>query len=385
MQLWLQATPSRLQQKIRALHFILHWQVIRGYAKSLGVWPPVWALSGRESCRSLCHCFCIKLGGGARSLQSLTATRTKRRHSFFSWDALNSSLVRALFFLIVTSLLLKNMACRLFLAVLLSTVLLIWGMQVARSEVGVFSPSGKSLNESNTLGPQSWYLGPDGCRLGRPGNLVVTPSKGFSLNGGELLDTTSTGPRLCNWLAAMEKAHDSMRPTWEREHASQRAQVQWWNLPRRLRLWRRAFPEFKVEVLVRYLDLWNNDRFGHAMPWIAAHFVYDCPDPESSYGLMEHLCNTAFSQQSDSRVPETVYILLQPREGYNQPLKVEADKWQYVTGLTAGLRPGRTPLEKRQDEWAWASALYARAASFMTINGSIDDCWMNKGYCYFKS
>lgn len=276
------------------------------------------------------------------------------------------------------------MACRLFPAVPLCTVLFFWGMQLARSEVGIFS-SGKPLNESNTLGPRSWYLGPDGCRVGRPGNLVVTPSLGYSLNGGELLDTQSTGPRLCSWLSTMENAHESMRSAWEREHAARKAQVSWWNIFKKLWLWRRSFPEFKIDVIIRHLDLWNNDRFGHAMPWIAAHFVYECPDADSSYGLMEHLCNTAFSQKNDPRVPETVFLLLQPREGYNQPLKVEADKWQYVAGLAAGLRPGRTALEKPRDDWAWAATLYARAASFMTINGSIDEYWMNKGYCFFRS
>lgn len=150
-------------------------------------------------------------------------------------------------------------------------------------------------------------------------------------------------------------------------------------------MWRRTFPELEITVHTRYLDLWNKDRFGHAMPWITAIFSYKCPDSEKTYGLLDHLCGQVFSDGDDPRVPAQVHLLLQPRPGFNHPLAVEASKWNYLSGFATGFRGGRTKHEKERDDgFAWATSLYSMMNSFMTLSGRIDDLWMNEGHCYFK-
>lgn len=265
----------------------------------------------------------------------------------------------------------------------------LWAVLVpnnATGEVGFPSASGKSINEASIMGPQSWALEADGCRVGRPGNLVVTPLGGSTQYGGEVLDTKSTGPQLCAWLSMIEKAHYNMEAAWNEEHARRRAQVSRWNLWKRFTMWLRKFPELEILVHTRYLDLWNKDRFGHAMPWITAQFSYKCPDREKTYGLLEHLCGSVFAQGSDPRIPASVHLLLQPRSGFNHPLEVDASSWQYVVGLATGLRGSRSTEEKLHDDgWAWATSVYGSVNSFMTLTGRIDDYWMNQGHCYFKS
>lgn len=252
-------------------------------------------------------------------------------------------------------------------------------------DVGIPSASGKAIDQSNILGPHMWALSVDGCRVGKPGNLVVTPMPGSSQHGGEILDTQKTGPQLCEWLSMMEKAHASMTVAWDEEHTRRKSEVSKWRIFKRFSMWRQSFPKLEIQVRIMYLDLWNNDRFGHPMPWITAQFMYKCPKPDVGYGLMDHLCGSVFAEGNDPRIATNVHLLLQPRAGYNQPLTLDPSKWQYFSGLIMGLRSARSEEEKRRDDgFAWGTALYGRATSFMTLSGKVDDYWMNHGYCYYK-
>ncbi|CDJ53667.1 hypothetical protein, conserved [Eimeria brunetti] len=255
----------------------------------------------------------------------------------------------------------------------------------SRADVGVASSEGHSVNTTSVLHRQSWILTREGCRVGKAGNLVVTPIGGTTVDGGEALETQTTGPLLCMWLSMMEKAHYEMLATWQEEHMRRKAGVPWWNIFKRLALWRRSFPKLEIEVEIRYLALWNKDKFGHPMPWATAVFRYKCPDAHVSYGLLNHLCGTAFSEYNDPRVGSEVHLLLQPRPGYNRPLDIRASNWQYLTGALSGLRGGRTRDQReREERWIFPESLYSRMNSIMTISGKIDDCWMNEGLCYFK-
>ncbi|KAL8274228.1 hypothetical protein Esti_001817 [Eimeria stiedai] len=226
----------------------------------------------------------------------------------------------------------------------------------------------------------------EGCRVGAPGNLVVTPLGGTNAEGGELLDTLHIGPQLCTWLSMMEKAHYSLKESWEAEHQRRRSKVSAWNIIKRFRLWRRSFPDLEIAVRIVYLDLWNKDRFGFHMPWITAYFSYRCPDSDKTYGLLDHLCGCVFSIEKDPRAPSPVQLLLQPRPGYNRPLAVGASGWHYVSGFLAGMgMGGPKPESEVAVTWHWAAAMYGRVASFMRLKGHIDEYWMNGGKCYFRS
>lgn len=258
-------------------------------------------------------------------------------------------------------------------------------IEKAIADVGIFSSDGNSVRTTSTLHRQSWTMSPDGCRVGKAGNLVVTPLGGSAADGREILDTQRTGPQLCAWLSMMEKAHYEMSSAWESRHNRKRSQVSRWNILRRFLLWTRSFPELEFQVEVRYISLWNKDRFGHPMPWASVVFRYICPESDRSYGLLDHLCGAVFSQGKDPRVGTEVYLLLQPRTGYNRPLDVRASNWQYVSGALSGLRGARTESQREADEkWMWLSSTYSRLNSIMTISGKVDDCWMNGGECYFK-
>lgn len=255
----------------------------------------------------------------------------------------------------------------------------------SEAEVGVVSPDGFYLRTHSTFGPQSWTLTGEGCRVGKAANLVVTPLGGSTADGGEALDTQRVGPLLCSWLSMMEKAHNEMRAAWQNEHKRRKAKVPFWNIYRRFVMWYRSFPALEFHVEVRYLALWNKDRFGHPMPWATAVFGYKCPKGDVGYGLFDHLCGSVFSHGRDPRVGSEVHLLLQPRLGFNRPLEVQASNWQYISGALAGLRGGRTKDQQDRDErFIWPVSVYTRTKSIMTISGKIDDCWMNDGYCYFK-
>ncbi|CDJ41175.1 hypothetical protein, conserved [Eimeria tenella] len=257
------------------------------------------------------------------------------------------------------------------------------------ADVGVYSPEGSMVRVFNTLGSNMWYMSAEGCRVGLPGNLVVTPRAGSNAEGGELLDPMFTGPHLCSWLSMMEKAHHSMKKAWEKEHERQRSKVPRWNLLRRYFMWKQAFPELVFDVEIRYIDLWNKDRFGLPLPWATALFRYRCPDSKTSYGLFEHLCGAVFTQSPDSRVPSEVYLLIQPRQGFNRPLQVSASNWQFVSGALAGLGSLRKNRSDEKEEESVGllgtlKSLYTRHEAIMTIPGKINDYWMYAGRCYFK-
>ncbi|CDI83136.1 hypothetical protein, conserved [Eimeria praecox] len=254
-----------------------------------------------------------------------------------------------------------------------------------RAEVGVASSEGTTVAAHSVLHRQSWVLTGEGCRVGKAGNLVVTPMGGSNVDGGEVLDTQRTGPLLCSWLAMMERAHYEMLATWQEEHKRRKAQVSAWNIFKRLAMWGRSFPELEIDVELSYIALWDKDRFGHPLPWATAIFRYKCPKADVSYGLLDHLCGSVFSENTDPRVASKVHLLLQPRAGYNRPLEIHASNWQYLTGALSGLRVGRTEAEQERDErWIWPASFYSRMNSVMTITGTIDDCWMNFNDCYFK-
>ncbi|KAL8455056.1 hypothetical protein Emag_001081 [Eimeria magna] len=267
-------------------------------------------------------------------------------------------------------------------ALLLATT----SISVTQADVGYTSPHGYAIDQDDLLGPGLWAMTPEGCRVGSPGNLVVSPLGGTNSEGGELLDTLHIGPQLCAWLSMIEKAHYSVKESWEAERQRRRSQTPFWNIFKRFSLWRSTFPEPEFVVRIVYLDLWNKDRFGFNMPWITAYFSYQCPESGKTYGLLDHLCGSVFSIGNDPRAPSPVQLLLQPRPGYNRPLAVGASGWQYVAGFLAGL--GRGSDEPRSDvavTWDWAAAVYGHMASFITLRGHIDEYWMNAGRCYFRS
>ncbi|XP_022588609.2 uncharacterized protein LOC34621467, partial [Cyclospora cayetanensis] len=231
----------------------------------------------------------------------------------------------------------------------------------------------------------TWFMGGDGCRIGNPGNLVVTPIRSPTYSGEVMLDMQHSGRELCSWLSTIEKAHRVMVPAWQEEHLKRRSNTSFWNLYRRFKLWRRSVPKVEFEVEIVYLDLWNKDRYGHPLPWAVALFRYKCPTHEVGYGLWDHLDGEFFSLSTDPMSPTEVHLLLQPRPGYNQPLQVEASNWQYLSGFVSGMRRGRTRDEREmQESWAWAASLYGGLKSFMTVSGKISDLWMNNGKCYFR-
>lgn len=254
-----------------------------------------------------------------------------------------------------------------------------------RADVGVYSPDDMTVNRRDFLSSGMWSLGPEGCRLGKPGNLVVTPRPGSTPEGGEILDPFYSGPQLCTWLSMLERAHDAVRPAWESEHRRRRKNVSSWNLYRRFKLWRNTFPEFLVDVRVTHLSLWNKDRFGHPLPWAKVLFGYSCPDEETGYGMFNHLCGTVFSQGADPRSPTEIHLLLQPRVGFNRPLDVSASNWQFVSGAISGLAAAN---EEAEEEYGTAGGLIrsmvVRSSAFATLRGTVNDCWMYRGRCYFR-
>lgn len=258
-------------------------------------------------------------------------------------------------------------------------------LNVVNADVGVPSSTSVETEQESTMGPNSWTLTSEGCRVGKAGNLVVTPLKGSTREGAEILDTSQVGPQLCTWLSLIQKAHNDMEHVWTKEHARKRAEVSRWNIISRIRMWSRTFPRPEFLVRVRHIDLWNNDRFGHAMPWITAEFHYKCPDAKVSYGMTDHLCGTFFADRDDRHAPARVHLLLRPRYGYNSPLKVEADPVHYLTGMVSGLL-GRRKTEDKELEasFAWVNSAYAEWQSFMSVEGKVDDFWLNNGQCYFR-
>ncbi|CDI74186.1 hypothetical protein, conserved [Eimeria praecox] len=258
----------------------------------------------------------------------------------------------------------------------------------AAGEVGVYTPDGTQVHRRDVLRQGMWSMAADGCRLGLPGNLVVTPKPGSTPEGGEILDPFITGPQVCSWLSLMEEAHSKLREAWEAEHERERSTVSKWNLYKRYMLWKTTFPEMEIDVNVTYLSLWNKDRFGHPLPWATVQFKYSCPNEDSSYGLFKHLCGSVFSQGEDPRVPTDVYILLQPRVGFNKPLNVSASNWQFVTGAISGLSSKdqeESSSENRiVDTFGAIQSLIIKGSAFTTLQGSINDWWMYRGTCYYR-
>ncbi|CDJ27245.1 uncharacterized protein EMH_0083680 [Eimeria mitis] len=247
------------------------------------------------------------------------------------------------------------------------------------------SPDVIKVDRRDVLGPGMWSMGPDGCRLGVPGNLIVTPKPGSTQEGGEILDPFEVGPEVCSWLSMMNEAHNQVRAAWEAEHARRRNSISSWNLLKRYTMWRKTFPQLEIDVDVRYMSLWNTDRFGHPLPWARVVFRYWCPDSEDNYGLFDHLRGSVFSQGKDPRVPTEVYLLLNPRMGFNRPLDVSASKWQFVTGAISGLSEGGDAVQPRMSGTvALVESMFVKYQSFTTLKGSINDCWMQQGHCYFK-
>ncbi|KAL8437441.1 hypothetical protein ACSSS7_000913 [Eimeria intestinalis] len=100
---------------------------------------------------------------------------------------------------------------------LLAAVLLAsTSISFTRADVGYSSYNGYRIDQDDVLGSGLWAMTPEGCRVGAPGNLVVTPLGGTNSEGGELLDTLHIGPQLCSWLSMLEKAHYSPRPGYNR-------------------------------------------------------------------------------------------------------------------------------------------------------------------------
>lgn len=294
-----------------------------------------------------------------------------------------SSVLPSRFLSFSAMLSLNSLACAPLWAVLVG--LLAMFTNIASADVGVYSPEDITVNRHDTLVPGMWSLGSDGCKLGMAGNLVVTPRSGSTPEGGEILDPFITGPQLCSWLSAMQRAHDSLRPAWDREHANRRKGVSRWNLLQRYWMWRKTFPGMEVDVEVRTLSLWNMDHFGHPLPWATVLFRYSCPNRETGYGLFDHLCGSVFSQGDDPRVPTEVNLLLNPRPGFNRPLDVRASNWQFVTGAISGLDSGREASEESSGgTFALLQSVFAKSSSFTTLRGTINDCWMYQGYCYFR-
>ena len=75
----------------------------------------------------------------------------------------------------------------------------------------------------------------------------MTPTGGSTVDGGEVLETQTTGRLLCSWLTMMERAHYEMLSAWE-EYKRRKADVPFWNIFRRLALWSRSFPELEIEA-----------------------------------------------------------------------------------------------------------------------------------------
>ncbi|KAL8425781.1 hypothetical protein Efla_004133 [Eimeria flavescens] len=257
----------------------------------------------------------------------------------------------------------------------------------ASCDVGFESEGGYRLDQEDSLGPYSWAMTPEGCRVGSPGNLVVSPLGGTDKEGGQLLDTWHAGAELCAWLSLMQNLHDSLETAWNEAHQRRRSEVSFWRVFKRFSLWRMKFPALRIRVRVLYLDLWHKDRFGFNMPWIRAEFSYGCPEQEEGYGLFDHFCGSVFSTASDQRVPSQVHLLLQPRLAFNKPLSVGASNWQFVTGFLAGLPAGENNEHKKDVAvaWDWAAAVYGRLSAFISLKAHIDEFWMNRGTCYFRS
>ncbi|CDJ53677.1 hypothetical protein, conserved [Eimeria brunetti] len=287
---------------------------------------------------------------------------------------------------------LRSPACAPLRTVLLAVFFSVF-VSFAAAEVGVYSSEVLTVNRRDVLGAGMWSMGPEGCKLGRAGNLVVTPMPGSTAQGAQILDPYFTGPQVCSWLSMVQEAHYGLRSAWEEEHARQRQQVPKWNLLKRYSMWKQTFPDLEVDVEVRFLALWDKDRFGHPLPWATVLFKYGCPDKESNYGgMFNHLCGAVFSQNSDPRVPTEVYLLLNPRPGFNRPIDVSASKWQFVTGAISGLSGGGGSEDAEEEEGgnkiagtlSLLQSLYVKSNAFATLQGTINDCWMYNGQCYFR-
>ncbi|KEP60193.1 UNVERIFIED_CONTAM: dense granule protein GRA12 [Hammondia hammondi] len=180
----------------------------------------------------------------------------------------------------------------------------------------------------------SWRLDHGACFVGKAKNLVVDPLPRVSHQGPQPLDVTTTGSALCWWLDSMYAAHMALRAAWERRHQEAKNRTAWWNLWRRYANWSASFPEFKINVSVLYLDLWNNDFYGHPLPWFSAEFMYDPPSGRYSYNIFDKLQSHFASAPGGA--PQEVFLLLAPAPTFNQPIEKRSSIVAHAATVAAG-------------------------------------------------
>ncbi|KYF45262.1 dense granule protein GRA12 [Toxoplasma gondii ARI] len=185
-----------------------------------------------------------------------------------------------------------------------------------------------------TLRSGQWRLDHGACFVGKAKNLVVDPLPRVSPQGPQPLDVTTTGSALCWWLDSMYAAHMSLKAAWERRHQEAKNRTSWLNLWRRFANWWASFPEFQIDVSVLYLDLWNDDFYGHPLPWFSAEFSYTPPSGRYAYNLFDKL-QSHFASAPGTAVQE-VFLLLAPAPTFNQPVEKRSSIVARAATVAAG-------------------------------------------------
>ncbi|PHJ19999.1 dense granule protein gra12 [Cystoisospora suis] len=210
------------------------------------------------------------------------------------------------------------------------------------------------------------------CFIGGPKNLVVEPLSRPPYPSPQPLDTTATGAALCLWLDRMFHSHMALKPLWEQKHAEEKAKTSWWKFWRRLSNWAMSFPAFRVDLTVTYVDLWDKDFYGNALPWLSARFRYR-PDSAGSYGLFRDLEN-GFAVYPNGPLKD-VTVLLVPSPTFNTLVHPTGSTLAGVVQTLASSSPGNSASDGAELFVSTPSVEFIPGSTIISFEAQASDFW----------